>query len=75
MEKFTGKHLRQSLFFNNACNFIEKEILPQVFSCEFCQISKYNFLVEHLSVTASPVCETMILRPIFFKKIFYWERR
>ena len=35
-EKFTGKHLRQSLFFNKvadqACNFIKKETLAQVFS-------------------------------------------
>ena len=38
--KFTGKHLCQSLFFNNvaglkACNFIEKENLAQVFSMNF----------------------------------------
>ena len=32
--KFTGKHLCQ------ACNFIKKETLAQVFSCEFCEISK-----------------------------------
>ena len=42
--KFTGKHLSQSLFFNKvaggACNFIKKESLAQVFSCEFCEISK-----------------------------------
>ena len=42
--KFTGKHLCQSLFFNKvaglACNFIKKEALAQVFSCEFCEISK-----------------------------------
>ena len=34
-------------FFNNkkkTCNFIEKETLEQVFSCEFCEISKYTFL-------------------------------
>ena len=41
--KFTGKHLRQSLFFNKvadaACNFIKKETLTQVFCCEFYQIS------------------------------------
>ena len=47
--KFTGKHLRQSLFFNKvagqACNFIKKETLAQVFSCEFCEISiKHLFL-------------------------------
>ena len=45
--KFTGKHLCQSLFFNKvaggACNFIEKETLVQVFSCEFCEISKNTF--------------------------------
>ena len=39
--KFTGKHLCQSLFFNKvageACNFIKKETLAQVFSCEFCE--------------------------------------
>ena len=40
----------QSLFFNKvaglrpeACNFIEKETLAQVFSCEFCEISKNIF--------------------------------
>ena len=33
--KFTGKHLCQS-FKPQACNFIEKETLGQVFSCEFC---------------------------------------
>ena len=42
--KFTGKNLCQSLFFNKvadaACNFIQTETLAQVFSCEFCEISK-----------------------------------
>ena len=49
--KFTGKHLRQSLFLNKvaglkpqACNFIKKETLAQVFSCEFCEISQNTFL-------------------------------
>ena len=45
--KFRGKHLRQSLFLKNvagqACNFIKKETLAQVFSCEFCKISKNIF--------------------------------
>ena len=27
-----------------ACNFIKKEILAQVFSCEFCEISTNTFL-------------------------------
>ena len=37
----------------SACNFILKEILAQVFSCEFCEISKKSFLTEHLWATAS----------------------
>ena len=55
--KFTGKHPCQSLFFNKvagqACNFIKKETLAQVFSCKFCEISKNNFFVEHVWSTAS----------------------
>ena len=63
--KFTGKHLCQSLVFNNvaglrpqACNFIKKETLAQVFSCEFCNISKNTFSYRTPLVTAS--------RPSFF---------
>ena len=55
--KFTGKHLCQNLFFNKvadlACNFIKKENLAQVFSSEFCEISKNTFFTEHLLTTAS----------------------
>ena len=58
--KFTGKNLCQCLFFNKvaglsprACNFIKKETLSQVFSCEFYEISKNTFFTEHLLVTAS----------------------
>ena len=36
-----------------ACNFIKKETLAQVFSCEFCKISKNTFFTEHLLATAS----------------------
>ena len=36
-----------------ACNFIKKEALAQVFSCEFCEISKNTFFTEHLMTTAS----------------------
>ena len=38
-------------YFN--CNFIKKETLAQVFSCEFCEISKNIFFTEHLLATAS----------------------
>ena len=47
--KFTEKDLRQSLFLIKlqasalACNFIKKETLAQVFSCDFCEISKNAF--------------------------------
>ena len=42
--KFTGKHLYQSLFLTKSqacegCNFIKKETLAQVLSCEFCEMS------------------------------------
>ena len=31
-----------------ACNFIKKETLAEVFSWEFCEISKKTFFTEHL---------------------------
>ena len=31
-----------------ACNFINKETLAQVFSCKFCDISKNTFFTKHL---------------------------
>ena len=55
--RFTRKHLCQSLCFNKtaglACNFIKIETLAQVFSCEFCEVSKNTFFTEHLWATAS----------------------
>ena len=65
--KLTGKHLCQSLFLNKvagrACNFIKKESLAQVFSCEFCEFFKNTFFTEHLRVTAS---ETELLSELSF---------
>ena len=53
--KFTGIHLCRSPLFNKvaglrpqACNFIKKKILAQVFSNEFCEIFKNSFFIEHL---------------------------
>ena len=43
----------ESLFFNKKNNFFKKETLTQVFSCEFCEISKNTFSIEHLRTTAS----------------------
>ena len=34
-------------------DFIKKETLAQVFSCEFCEISKNNTFIEHLWMTVS----------------------
>ena len=36
-----------------SCNFIKKETLPQVFSYEFCEISKYTFFYRTPLVAAS----------------------
>ena len=45
--KFKGKRLCQSLFVNKGagtpCNFVKKEILVQVFSCEFCKFLRKSF--------------------------------
>ena len=55
--KLTGKHLCQSLFLiklqASTCNFIKKEALAQVFSCEFCEISKNTFSYRTPPVAAS----------------------
>ena len=48
---FTGKHLCQRL--PQGCNFIKKETLTQVFSCQFCEISKNAFLLRTPLVAVS----------------------
>ena len=40
-----------------ACNFIKKEMLAQVFFCEFFEISKNTFFIEYLQVTGSEVSQ------------------
>ena len=50
--KFTGKYVCQSLFFKlQACNFIKKETLTQVFSCEFCEISNFFYRTPPLAAS------------------------
>ena len=44
---FTRKHLCLSLFIRPA-TLLKKEALAQVFSCEFCEISKNTIFTEHL---------------------------
>ena len=46
MQKIHGKTWGQILF-------IKKEILAQMFSCGFCEISKTTFFAEHRWATAS----------------------
>ena len=57
LAKFTGKHLRQSLFLNKKrpATLLKKETLAQVFSCEFCKIFENNFLQNASGRTASAV--------------------
>ena len=47
-----------------ACNFIKKGALAQVFPCEFCEISKNIFLTEYLQKTATEKkgCESWNIR-------------
>ena len=56
--KFTGKQLRRSLFLNKvyrpeAYNFIKKETLAQVFSCEFAKFQGTPFFNTTHPVVAS----------------------
>ena len=57
--KFTGKTCTRVSFLIKlqawACNFIKKETPAQVFSCEFCEITKNTFFTEHLLATISAV--------------------
>ena len=58
--KFTGKHLCQSLFFNKVAGLrpatlSKRRLWAQVFSCEFCEISKNTFLHRTPLVAASGI--------------------
>ena len=45
-------------------NFVKKETLAQMFSCEFCEISKHTYFNEHLWATASERYEELKHLPI-----------
>ena len=56
--KFTGKHLCQSLIFNNVASLrpatlLKKQTLAQGFSCEICEISKKTYSYRTSLVTTS----------------------
>ena len=72
-KKFRGKHLRQSLFFNKVAGLrlailFKKESLAQVFSCEFCEISKNTVFHTTPPVAASDSYRGSITRG---KRIWY----
>ena len=67
----------QSLFKPQACKFIKKETLAQVFSCDFCEVFKNTFFTEHLWTTASEYLQQVRCRSsawnfpvVSFSKIF-----
>ena len=47
------RKVQQSSVQPQACNFIKKETVAQVFSCEFCEISKSTFFYRTPPVAAS----------------------
>ena len=56
--KFTRKQLCQSVFFWKSCrpqtsNFLKRDTLAQVFSCEFCEFFKNTFFYRTTPVAAS----------------------
>ena len=71
--KFTEKHLCQRLFFNKvagqrpkAYDFIKKEFLAQVFSREFCEISKNTLSYRALLLDSLDATELQQESFIFF---------
>ena len=75
--KFTGKHLCQKIFFNEvAClrpATLLKKSMAQVFSCEFCKISKNTFFYKTPLVAASAHTDhkvTNVFQNIDFQSMF-----
>ena len=66
-QKFHKIHRKKTS--DRVCNMIKKEALAQVFSCEFCEISKNIFFTEHLLATAC-LCH-LILLVRFFQDLKY----
>ena len=66
LKKLPGKHLYQGLFLVNfqACayNFIKRETLTQVFSCEFCEIFKNIFFTGHSTTASDNLGKTLVVR-------------
>ena len=61
----------QGLFFNEVAGLsqqLKKETLAQMFSCEFCDISKNTFFTEHFWVTAFEFCSNLPAKVVIFLK-------
>ena len=65
------KNSRQTLANHKpeACNFIKKETLAQVFSCEFCKIYKSTFYYRTTLVAASDVLTNFAILEPFSNKV------
>ena len=65
------KNSRQTLVNHRleACNFIKKETLAQVFSCEFCEIYKNTFYYRTPLVAASGVLIYFAILEPFTNKV------
>ena len=65
------KNSRQTLANHRleACNFIKKEALAQVFSCEFCEIYKSTFYYRTPLVAASGVLINFAVLEPFSNKV------
>ena len=65
------KNSRQTLANHRpgACNFIKKEALAQVFSCEFCKIYKNIFYYRTPLVAASGVLRNFAILEPFYNKV------
>ena len=60
-------------FFSKVCNFIKKETLAKVFSCEFCKISKNTLFTEHLR--AATFVSHLEGFPFYLNNLFCWKLR
>ena len=67
--KFTGKHRISFLIKLQASAW--KETLAQVFSCEFCKISKKTFSNKISPVAASHFWENKLLKATIFSKTLH----
>ena len=81
LQLFYDKNSRQTLasYRLEACNFIKKETLAPVFSCEFCKIYKNTFYYRTPLVAASGVLiNWAILEPfsnkvaVFLTEYLWW---